>query len=105
MGYELERRSLVTRSVERQLTAHEARSLIDQARIAADESSATFYAERCISNAYALAEHTMFRAARLNAIVSDLGRDNPSLEMAGRRLEAACELGAAEFIHRYITRR
>ena len=47
----------------------------------------------------------MFRAARLNAVVNDLSRDNPSLEMTGRRLEATCEIGAAELIHRYITRR
>lgn len=92
MGYELERRSR--------------RAIAAQWSIAqTDEYAAAARVELRISNAYALAGFTMFRAAHLNAVVNDLARDNPSLEMTGRRLEATCELGSAELIHRYITRR
>lgn len=92
MGYELERRT--RRAIAAQWSVTQA-----------DEHVTAGQVELRVSNAYALAGYTMFRAAHLNAVVNELSRDNPSLEMTGRRLEATCELGSAELIHRYITRR
>lgn len=78
---------------------------IERAIIESHEDPAAYLIERRIANAYSLAEHTLHRASRLNSMVNDLSRDNTPLELVGRRLEAACEIGAAELIHRYITRR
>jgi hypothetical protein len=102
MGYELER---VSRKTSRELQQLTDRAAAERAAIQAGEGSASYLAHQRISNGYDLAEHAYNRATRLNRLVNETSRDNTSLELTGRRLEAACELGACDLVIRYMGRR
>jgi hypothetical protein len=107
MPYDLDRsrNTVVPRSAQREIQTHQARGLVERAIIDTDEATARHFVEERITNGYALAEHALYRANRLNYIVGVVGREDPMLERVGRQLEAICEISAADLINRYMTRR
>ena len=96
---------LIRRGAVRQIAEVRGAALVERAALEADEDNAAYKVDVRISNGYRLGLRAVHNAAQLNRYVTEVTRDNPTLEMEARAIEAILSMGTQALLHDFITRR